>query len=155
MSLFSGSTSTDRKKECIRRLELWRDQGLLYCVLQKFKRKNTLLYYSDPLVISNKKFGSLFYLDNCGEKAEWLSYISQFEEYFDATVYHVIHGKLKSGHEVLYFLYVNNSEIEWEEERQDILNNHPFVFCLDLTRPEESQFGNITCKISGGGMIRA
>lgn len=149
------TTYEERKAEGVRRLEMWKKQGLMHCVLQKFKRKDTLLYYSDPMILGFQKYGSLFYLDDLGgAKQEWIELISEFETHYDATVYHVIHDKFSFGDEVLYLLYVSNSPIEWEEDREDIEEHRPFVYALNLSTPQFSEFGNIFARPSGGGMIR-
>lgn len=145
-------TFEEKKAEALLRLAMWQEQGLDPIVLKKFKRD--ILYYSEESKIGNNDLGLLFPINkNDGVHMKWLQHIKEYEEKCSALVYHVIHGHAQ-GFEVLIMLYVSNQPQEWEWDREELADGLPFVFVYCLTKPRESEFGNINCLIRGGGMIQ-
>ena len=77
---------TKQKNECLERLLILKEKGLLRNVVDDFKR-NKLLYYSEQ----TKLGGILYWLtkDNRAERFE--NIVNAFEKENNAIVYHVIH----------------------------------------------------------------
>ena len=125
-------TYEEKKQEAILRLEMWKKQGLMPVVLQKFKKKKPDLYYSDRCQIGNYAFGSLYYFNELGgAQGKWCTLLKEFEEQYDALVYHVIHDYV-CGEECLFFLYVSNQPQEWEMDREEIKKQFALYICLQL-----------------------
>ena len=92
--------------------------------------------------------GILFWLDD-----EQQEMVKQFEEKYNAVVYHVIHNYTEFG-ELYSLLYVSQHENEWDYDKDDI--KHNIALCYVVNKDEEnfSEFGSIGIKPQYGGVIR-
>ena len=80
--------------------------------------------------------------------------IAEFEEEYNALVYHVIHTMTEFGN--LYaFLYVSEHEEEWEMDNDDLENyKQGVVYVYNATNPEFSELGTIGIEPMNGGLYR-
>lgn len=143
-----------RKQEAIKRLEYLNEKGLMYDVVAKFKKKESELYYSDRFM----GYGSLFFFNDEGSfPTEWLDYVKEFEEEYNATVYHLTHEKFKTSFgdvmECLDMFYVSNNEDEWEYDWEDLRDGLVYANVVNLTN-NIKEIGSIAFDVSGGGLIR-
>lgn len=79
--------------------------------------------------------------------------VKEFENEYNALVYHVIHTFTEFG-ELYNFLYVSDYEEEWEMENADIRAG--YVFCWVWNKDIEyfSEFGGIAVRPRFGGLVR-
>jgi uncharacterized NAD-dependent epimerase/dehydratase family protein len=80
--------------------------------------------------------------------------VAEFEEKYNALVYHVIHTVTNFGN--LYaFLYVSEHEEEWEMDNDDIENYKQGVaYVYNATNPEFSELETIGIEPMNGGLYR-
>lgn len=79
--------------------------------------------------------------------------VAEFEKKYDALVYHVIRNITEFG-ELLSYLYVSDSEEEWEMDREDLTNGTALVYVENLNDKWCSEFGSIGIQPSLGGLLR-
>lgn len=92
--------------------------------------------------------GFLYWLDE-----SQLERVRKFEEETGCMVYHVIHNHMTIG-EMLTFLYVSNTEEEWEMERNDLAMGTPIAYVVNLNYDICSEFGSVRIQKHLGGLIR-
>ena len=86
-------------------------------------------------------------------ETELVEQIKEFEERYNALVYHVIHTFTEFG-ELYNFLYVSDHEEEWEMEWEDLQGNYVFSYVWNKTDEWCSEFGTIAVRQKFGGLIR-
>lgn len=128
-----------QKQEALVRL---RTMNLHPNVVNEFEKEN-LVYYSDPM-------GILYWVDN---NPEYVKLIKEFEEKYNAYVYHCILSHTQFG-ELLSMLYVSDYEEEWEDDRQDLKDGYPYAYVSNITDPWCSEIGGIGIKEQWGGLVR-
>lgn len=79
--------------------------------------------------------------------------VDEFEKKHNAKVYHVIHNRTQFG-ELYSILFVSQYEEEWEMDVEDIKQNIVFVYVLNKTYDDFSEFGSIMIRPNIGGLIR-
>lgn len=79
--------------------------------------------------------------------------VSKFEKEYGGLVYHVIYNVTEFG-ELYSMLYVSKHEEEWEQDRQDILENITFCYVYNQTDEWCSEVGTIGIRSNIGGLIR-
>lgn len=79
--------------------------------------------------------------------------IKEFEEEYNALVYHVIHTYTSFG-EMYSFLYVSDYEEEWEMDNEDIQDNYAMSYVWNKDYPDFSEFGSIGIRQKFGGLVR-
>lgn len=127
-----------KKEEAVKRMSLMK---LYKPVIEDFK-DDKHLYYSDYL-------GILYWV----EKEEILEKIQDFEQRFNAVVYHVIKTQTEFG--LLYsFLYVSNYKEEWEMELEDIKKGQLLAYVYNSTDDILSEIGYIGIQPKNGGVVR-
>lgn len=79
--------------------------------------------------------------------------VKEFEQEYNALVYHVIHTFAQFG-ELYNFLYVSDHEEEWEMDQDDIKDN--YVMCYVWNKDDDwcSEFGTIAVRQKFGGLVR-
>ena len=79
--------------------------------------------------------------------------VKEFEQEYNALVYHVIHTYTQFG-ELYNFLYVSDYEEEWEMDQDDIKDN--YVRCYVWNKDDDicSEFGTIAVRQLFGGLVR-
>lgn len=126
-----------QKQEAIERMKMLK---IYSQAIKEFEKEN--------VINVSEHGGILFWLDN-----EQQEMIKQFEEKYDAVVYHVIHNYTEFG-ELYSLLYVSQHENEWDYDKDDI--KHNIALCYVVNKDEEnfSEFGSIGIKTQYGGVIR-
>lgn len=92
--------------------------------------------------------GFLYWLND-----EQKALVEAFEEKYHALVYHVIRSLTSVG-EILSYLYVSDSDEEWEFDREDIRNGITLAYAENVSDRWCSEFGSIGIEPSIGGLIR-
>lgn len=138
-----------QKNEAIMRLEILNKRyGLMKNVVDDFK-KNNLLYYSEQTRLG----GILYWCTKENGAENFVEKVKEFEEEHNATVYHVIHCHTEFG-ELLNLMYVSENQEEWEQDKQDLLENYCFVYSYNLYYERCSEFGEVGINVVNGGLIR-
>lgn len=142
-------TREELKEEAIKRLEIMKSQGLSPNVVRSFLKKD-LVYMSE----FNGFCGALFWFNDLGgAKHEWIKLVNEFEEEHDALVYHITHEVTSFG-ELLDLFFVSKYDEEWSRDKSDLYEKYSHVYVINLTIPEYSEFGGITYRALGGGLVR-
>ena len=136
-----------QKAEAIKRLELLK---LLPNVITDFKNNDTV-YYSER---QNKIFDGILYWISNNEDYERL--VKEFEENYDALVYHAQLTRLSYGL-CLSMLFVSKYQEEWEMEREAITNPYDgvidtYAYVANLNEPDFSEIGRIGIIRKNGGI---
>ena len=79
--------------------------------------------------------------------------VMEFENKYNALVYHVIHTLTEFG-ELYHFLYVSDYDEEWEMDNDDIKDNYVMCYVWNKDIPEFSEFGTIAVRQKFGGIVR-
>ena len=85
--------------------------------------------------------------------AELNAKIKEFEEEYNALVYHVIHTYASFG-ELYNFLYVSDYDDEWEMDNGNIKAGYVFCWVWNKDVDYFSEFGTITVAPVFGGLVR-
>ena len=125
---------------------------------EALKRMTALDLFEPCIRVFNKKdevqlsemTGGLY---EFSDDAELNAKIKEFEEQYNALVYHVIHTFTQFG-ELYNFLYVSDYDDEWEMEWEDLQDNYVFSYVWNKTDEWCSEFGTIAVKQKFGGLIR-
>ena len=133
-----------REKQKNEAVERMNELNILDQTIKEFKKEGR---------INKSEFGGILYwLDE-----EEMSKVKEFEEEYNALVYHAIKGIYRmcdgSTIEVLDFLYVSAEECEWEMDRKDLKGNYAYVYSLSNCCPY-GEFGSIMVKPNVGGLMR-
>ena len=137
-----------QKIECIERLKILKEKGLLNEVVKDFE-KNNLIYYSEQSYLG----GILYYCTQSNGADKFVKLIEEFEEEHKAKVYHAIHCYTEYG-ELLNLMYVSAYKDEWEQDKQDLKDNYVFSYVINLDEEVFSEFGSIGYEIKSGGLVR-
>lgn len=111
-------------------------------VIRDFRRG--IINRSDP-----SPFGGILFWLTDKEK----EYVREFEQKYNAVVYHVIYSRTSFG-ALLSFLYVSDSEREWKDDQEKLMQGYPFVYVKNLSDDWSSEFGSIGIQSIGGGLLR-
>ena len=79
--------------------------------------------------------------------------VKEFENEYNALVYHVIHTFTEFG-ELYHFLYVSDYEEEWEMDNDDIKENYVMSYVWNKNDDICSEFGTIAVRQKFGGLVR-
>jgi hypothetical protein len=129
----------NKKVEAIKRMEML---GLFKPCIKAFTKY-------DELQLTEPNGGLYEFSDN----AELNAKIKEFEEEYDALVYHVIHTYTQFG-ELYNFLYVSDYEEEWEYDNTDIADGYAVAYVWNKTDEYLSEIGGIVVRERFGGLVR-
>ena len=87
------------------------------------------------------------------DDAELNAKIKEFEEQYNALVYHVIHTYTQFG-ELYSFLFVSDYEEEWEMDNADIKDGYVIAYVWNKTDDWMSEMGSIVVQERFGGLVR-
>lgn len=135
------------KQEALTRMVL---SGLRGDIITKFQKDDTLSR-------SMCSFGDIVYNPEPGGGAVddyTLSFVRDFEERFDALVYHIVDDFTSEGR-MMCMLYVSKDSSLWEAERKDILACKPMAYVFNTMYPLFSEIGVISVKRVNGFLVRA
>lgn len=131
-----------KKVEAIKRMKAL---GLFVPCIKAFKRDEVQL--SEPT-------GGLYEFSS---NAELTAKVKEFENEYNALVYHVIHTPVKIDGDVMdmyNFLYVSDHPEEYEMDNNDIKDGYPLVYVWNKTIDYFSEFGSIAVQGRFGGLVR-
>ncbi len=132
---------TEMKKEAVKRMELLR---IIPQTIKEFEKEDK--------VNKSEYKGILYWIDE-EEQAK----IKEFEEEYNALVYHVIESSYRmcdgSIMKFTDYLYVSEHEDEWALDRDDIKNNIALVCTISDVCPY-GEFGSIGIRPINGGVMR-
>ena len=84
--------------------------------------------------------------------------ISEFEQKYNASVYHVIHGNYELSDGGIMscdtYLYVSASPEEWPEDREDLKAGYQYAHVENLMEPYLSEIGMVGLSPANGGLHR-
>lgn len=124
--------------------------------LEAIKRMKKLDIYTqaikefekDNVLNKSESGGILFWLDENEKKM-----VKEFEEKYNATVYHLIHNYTEYG-ELYSFLFVSQYKDDWDYDNEDLNNNRSLVYVKNIDEDAFSEFGTIGIRSQFGGLIR-
>lgn len=117
----------EKKSEALTRMALL---GIYPPIIKEFQKDDTVAESAPPL-------GACYWIND-----EQLQRVKDFEEQYDALVYHVVHSYTSIG-EMENFLYVSDHKEEWERDREDALLGEVFAYVCNLDMLDCSEFGQI------------
>jgi hypothetical protein len=128
-----------KKEEAIKRM---REFGLFNPCIKAFEKYDEL-QLTEPT-------GGLYEFNS---NEELNVKIKEFENEYDALVYHVIHTYTQFG-ELFNFLYVSDYEEEWEYDNEDIKAGYAVAYVWNRTDEWMSEIGGIAVQERFGGLVR-
>lgn len=129
----------DKKAEAVERMRKW---GIYPPIINQFVEKDVVCESAPPL-------GACYWLNDEQKKR-----VAEFENKFNALVYHVIHTYAEFG-ELENYLYVSDYKEEWGSDRADIKEECQLVYVNNLDAPFCSEFGSIGIKLTpAAGLLR-
>ncbi len=130
-------TKQEQKQEALSRMKLL-----------KMHENPIREFDKDDLLNQSEHGGKLYWLDDEQSKR-----VKDFEQKYNAVVYHVIHSYTDIG-EMLALLYVSKDKEEWEADRDDLQYGYAFAYVINLDDEWCSEFGTIGIKPQFGGLVR-
>lgn len=128
-----------KKEEAIKRMNVL---GLFKPCIKAFTKY-------DELQLTEPTGGLYEFNDN----AELNAKVKEFEEEYNALVYHVIHTYTQFG-ELFNFLYVSDYEEEWEMDNADIEDGYAVAYVWNKSDDWMSEIGSIVVRERFGGLVR-
>ena len=128
-----------KKIEAIKRMKL---HNLFNPCIQVFTKRNE--------VQMTEPWGGLY---EFSENKELNKLIKEYEEKYNALVYHVIHTPAEFG-DLYNLLYVSDYEDEWPLDNHYAENGYAYVYCINTNVPEFSEHGTIQVRNVWGGLVR-
>lgn len=125
---------------------------------EAIKRMNALGLFK-PCIKAFDKYDELQLTEPTGglyefnDDEELNAKVKEFEEEYDALVYHVIHTYTQFG-ELFNFLYVSDYEEEWEIDNADIEDGYVVVYVWNKSDDWMSEIGSIVVRERFGGLVR-
>ncbi len=132
-----GNLREKQKREAIERMKMLK---IYSQAIKEFEKEN--------VINVSEHGGILFWLND-----EQQEMVKQFEEKYNAIVYHVIHNYTEFG-ELYSLLYVSQHENEWDYDKDDIKHNIALSYVVNINEECFSEFGSIGIKPQYGGVIR-
>lgn len=129
----------NKKVEAIKRMRVL---GLFRPCIKAFEKY-------DELQLTEPNGGLYEFSDD----AELNAKIKEFEEEYNALVYHVIHTYTQFG-ELYNFLYVSDYEEEWEYDNEDVKAGYAVAYVWNKTDEWMSEIGGIAVRELFGGLVR-
>lgn len=103
----------------------------------------------DKVLVSENPYGFMYQTNE-----EQAKLISDFEAEHNALVYHANLVHTSELGDLLSLFYVSNHIEEWEMDRSDLPEHFAFVYTINLSIPEFSEFGMIEFHAVNGGIKR-
>jgi hypothetical protein len=128
-----------KKEEAIKRMKAL---DLYGSYINSFKK--------DDEIFLSEMTGGVYELSN---EKELKAKIKEFEEEYNALVYHVIHTFTEFG-ELYSFLYVSDYEEEWEYDNESLKEGYALVYVWNKDDEWCSEFGEIGVRGQFGGIVR-
>ena len=132
-------TRENKKVEAIKRMKML---GLFKPCIKSFEKY-------DELQLTEPNGGLYEFSDNEELKAK----VKEFEEDYNALVYHVIHTYTQFG-ELYSFLFVSDYEEEWEMDIADVKDSYAIAYVWNKSDEWMSEMGSIVVREKFGGLVR-
>lgn len=132
-------TREKKKEEAIKRMKVL---GLFKPCIKAFEKY-------DELQLTEPTGGLYEFNDN----AELNAKIKEFEEEYNALVYHVIHTYTQFG-ELYNFLYVSDYPEEYEYEMEELEDGYAIAYVWNKSDDWLSELGGIAVRERFGGLVR-
>ena len=87
------------------------------------------------------------------EDPRWKKIISEFEEEYNAVVYHAIFTPTIFG-DFLTLLYVSQHDEEWAADNEELEHGCAYAYVANLTNDIYSEIGRVSIEPLFGGVIR-
>lgn len=87
------------------------------------------------------------------DDAELNAKVKEFEEQYNALVYHVIHTYTQFG-ELYSFLFISDYEEEWEMDVADVKDGYVIAYVWNKSDDWMSEMGSIVVRELFGGLVR-
>lgn len=133
----------NKKVEAIKRMEML---GLFKPCIKSFTKY-------DEVQLTEPNGGLYEFSDN----EELNTKIKEFEEEYEALVYHVIHSPMRvdgTTMDMYCFLYVSDYVEEWEMDHDDIKANYAVAYVWNKSDNWMSEIGGIAVQELFGGLVR-
>lgn len=130
---------TKKKEEAIKRMGML---GLFKPCIKAFERH-------DEVQLTEPNGGLYEFSDD----AELNEKVKEFEEQYNALVYHVIHTYTQFG-ELYNFLFVSDYEEEWEYDMADLKDGYVIAYVWNKSDDWCSEMGSIVVRELFGGLVR-
>lgn len=101
------------------------------------------------VLISENPYGFMYEANE-----EQAKLISDFEAEYHTLVYHANLVRTSELGDLLSLFYVSNHIEEWEMDRSDLPEHFAFVYTINLSIPEFSEFGMTEFRAVNGGIKR-
>lgn len=134
----------DKKDEAIKRLK---KMGVFDEAIRQFE-EDDLVNISEPQDMFCGVIGALYWLND-----EQKRIVKSFENENDALVYLVVRSYTNFGIMDNLF-YVSDHNEEWYIDNADLCENFACVYVINHDMPDCSEFGTISWKEAGGGILR-
>ena len=128
----------DKKVEAIKRM---RAMKIFPDAIKQFAE-------DDVVMVSEPPIGGLYWLNDEQKKM-----VQDFENEWNVLAYLVVRSFTNLGTMDSIF-YVSDYEEEWCMDDADIKENYACVYVVNHDAPDCSEFGTITWKHAGGGILR-
>ena len=109
--------------------------------IKQFAEDHTVMMSEPPI-------GGLYWLN-----AEQKKMVQDFENEWNALVYLVVRTHTNLGTMDSLF-YVSDHKEEWSMDNDDLVENCACVYVVNHDMPDCSEFGTITFRNVGGGILR-
>jgi hypothetical protein len=129
----------NKKVEAIKRMEML---GLFKPCIKAFERH-------DEVQLTEPNGGLYEFSDD----EELNAKIKEFEEQYNALVYHVIHTYTQFG-ELYSFLFISDYEEEWEMDIADVKDGYVIDYVWNKSDDWMSEMGSIVVRELFGGLVR-
>ena len=132
-------TKAKKKEEALKRMKAF---GLFKPCIKAFEKYDEIQ--------ATEPNGGLY---EFSDDEELTAKVKEFEEEYDALVYHVIHTYTQFG-ELYNFLYVSDYEEEWEFDRADVKAGYAVAYVWNKSDEWCSEIGSIAIREFIGGLVR-
>ena len=132
-------TRINKKEEAIKRMIVL---GLFQPCIKAFEKYDEV-QLTEP-------YGGLY---EFSDDSELKAKVKEFEEEYDALVYHVIHTYTQFG-ELYNFLFVSDYAEEWKYDNEDIKSGYAVAYVWNKSDEWCSEMGSIAVREFGGGLLR-
>lgn len=128
-----------KQMEAVRRMK---SMHIMPDAIKLFRDENKVLVSENP-------YGFMYQTNE-----EQAKLIAEFEAEHNALVYHANLVRTRELGDLLSLFYVSNHIEEWEMDRSDLPEHFVFVYTINLSIPEFSEFGMIEFRAVNGGIKR-
>lgn len=128
-----------KQMEAVRRMK---SMHIMPDAIKLFRDENKVLVSENP-------YGFMYEANEIQAKL-----ITDFEAELHALVYHANLVHTRELGDLLSLFYVSNHIEEWEMDRSDLPEHFAFVYTINLSIPEFSEFGMIEFRAVNGGIKR-